>query len=184
MSDRPPRISSKASDNWFRLLPRQWKEKVSGEIRIQMVFKQEEKRSLMPADFEILQVLGKGSFGKVYQVKKTDTGRIYAMKVLYKKDIIERQEVAHTMSERNILKHTNFPYLVGLKFAFQTKDRLYLVLDFMNGGELFYHLQQAQSFNEERAKFYAAQILLALEHLHRHNVIYRDLKPGLFLEVD
>lgn len=81
------------------------------------------------------------------------------------------------MSERNILKFTNHPFLVGLKFAYQTPDKLYLVLDFMNGGELFYHLQQAGKFSDARAQFYGAEILLALEHLHKHGIIYRDLKP-------
>ena len=107
------------------------------------------------------------------QVRKKDTARIYAMKILYKKDIVERKEVVHTMTERHVLKHTNFPFLVGLKFAFQTKEKLYLILDYMNGGELFFHLQQARSFGEIRGKFYAAEIVLALEHLHRNNIIYR-----------
>ncbi|KAI3638835.1 hypothetical protein MIR68_003333 [Amoeboaphelidium protococcarum] len=174
---RPPRMDNKVTDNWFRLLPRQWKEKVFGDLHIQLVFKAGEQKALTPDDFELLKVLGKGSFGKVLQVRKRDTNRIYAMKVLYKKDIIERQEVEHTMSERHILKLTNHPFLVGLKFAFQTQDKLYLVLDFMNGGELFYHLQQSGRFDEERAQFYGAEILLSLDHLHKQNVIYRDLKP-------
>ena len=150
-------------------------------MHIQLTFKapssQSERRALCADDFELLRVLGKGSFGKVFQVRKKDTGRIYAMKVLGKKDIIERKEVEHTMAERNILKLSNHPFLVGLKFAFQSPEKLYLVLDFMNGGELFHHLQQASSFDEERARFYAAEILLALEHLHKANIIYRDLKP-------
>jgi serine/threonine protein kinase len=155
------------------MVPRQWKEKVAGDIHLQMIYKEQQSRALTIDDFELLRVLGKGSFGKVVQVRKKDTNRIYAMKMLNKKDIIQRQEVAHTMSERNILTNTNFPFLVGLKFSFQTADKLYLVLDFMNGGELFYHLQQAQYFGETRAKFYASEILLALEHLHKHNIIYR-----------
>jgi serum/glucocorticoid-regulated kinase 2 len=110
---------------------------------------------------------------QVLQVRKKDTNRIYAMKVLSKKNILQRREVQHTMSERNILQLTNFPFLVGLKFAFQTPDKLYLVLDFMNGGELFFHLQQAEFFEEDRARFYAAEVLCALEHLHKHGIIYR-----------
>lgn len=174
---RPPRVNGKLQDNWFRLLPRQWKEKVSGDIHIVLGYQQGEKKPLTPDDFDLLKVLGKGSFGKVLQVRKKDTNRVYAMKVLSKKDIIKRHEVEHTMAERNILKHTNFPFLVGLKFAYQTSDKLYLVLDFMNGGELFFHLQQAGRFDEERALFYSAEIVLALEHLHTQNVVYRDLKP-------
>ncbi|KAJ3267786.1 hypothetical protein HK104_005619 [Borealophlyctis nickersoniae] len=177
MKIRPPRINGKVHDNWFRLLPRQWREKVKGDIRIQLMYKTVEAKALGAADFELLKVVGKGSFGKVLQVRKKDTGRIYAMKVLIKKDIVERQEVAHTLSERNVLIQATSPFLVGLKFSFQTPEKLYLVLDYMNGGELFYHLQKETAFSEERAKFYTCELVLALEHLHKYNVVYRDLKP-------
>jgi serine/threonine protein kinase len=99
------------------------------------------------------------------------------MKVLAKKDIVARREIAHTLSERNVLIQATSPFLVGMKFSFQTTDKLYLVLDYMNGGELFYHLQKETAFSEERARFYTAEIALALEHLHRYNIVYRDLKP-------
>ncbi|KND04928.1 AGC/AKT protein kinase [Spizellomyces punctatus DAOM BR117] len=177
MKIRPSRINGKLHDNWFRLLPRQWKEKVKGEIRIQMMYRTIPARALTAADFELLKVVGKGSFGKVLQVRKKDTGRIYAMKVLVKKDIVERQEIAHTLSERNVLIQATSPFLVGLKFSFQTPEKLYLVLDYMNGGELFYHLQKETAFSEERAKFYTCELVLALEHLHKYNIVYRDLKP-------
>jgi serine/threonine protein kinase len=136
-----------------------------------------QQKVLTPDDFELLKVLGKGSFGKVLQVRKKDTGRIYAMKVLSKKDIAQRHEIGHTMSERNVLMRLHNPFLVGLKFSFQTPDKLYLVLDYMNGGELFYHLQKETAFTEERAKFYISEIVVALEYLHKYNIIYRDLKP-------
>ncbi|CAG8615220.1 11591_t:CDS:2 [Dentiscutata heterogama] len=119
-----------------------------------------------------------GNFGKVFQVRKKDTNRIYAMKVLHKQDLIERREVEHTLAEKNILIQAEAcPFLVGLKFSFQTRTHLYLVTDFMNGGELFWHLQNEIRLSEERAKFYAAEIVLALEHLHKYNIVYRDLKP-------
>src|SRR5690606_25629801 len=137
-----------------------------------------QKPTLSPTDFETLKVIGKGSYGKVYQVRKKDTGRIYAMKVLNKKDVIEKQQVEHTLSERNVLIQAySSPFIVGLKFSFQTPQKLYLVLDYMNGGELFFHLQNEQVFTEDRARFYAAELVLAIEHLHKFNVIYRDLKP-------
>jgi len=126
-----------------------------------------------PNHFDLLKVVGRGSFGKVLQVRKKDTQKIYAMKILTKKDIIKRKEVGHTMAERNVLMQLQCPFLVGLKFSFQTKDKLYLVLDYMNGGELFFRLQQEQSFSEERAKFYLAEILIALQHLHKIGIIYR-----------
>jgi serine/threonine protein kinase len=111
------------------------------------------------------------------QVRKKDTGRIYAMKVLLKKAIVERREIAHTMSERNVLIRASSPFLVGLKFSFQTPEKLYLVLDYMNGGELFYHLQKETVFSELRARFYVCELILALEHLHKYDIVYRDLKP-------
>jgi serine/threonine protein kinase SCH9 len=121
-----------------------------------------------------------GTFGQVYQVRKKDTGRIYAMKVLSKKVIVQKKEVAHTLGERNILVRTatdDSPFIVALKYSFQTPTDLYLVTDFMSGGELFWHLQKEGRFNETRAKFYIAELILALEHLHKHDIVYRDLKP-------
>eukprot|EP00744_Colponema_vietnamica_P007642 GILI01010975.1.p1 GENE.GILI01010975.1~~GILI01010975.1.p1 ORF type:complete len:345 (+),score=81.06 GILI01010975.1:98-1036(+) len=99
------------------------------------------------------------------------------MKILKKEAIIARNQVAHTKTERNILQTIDHPFIVQLCFAFQTADKLYLVMDFLNGGELFYHLKKAGRFSEERAKFYAAEIVLALEYLHNLGIIYRDLKP-------
>eukprot|EP01117_Protostelium_nocturnum_P020434 TRINITY_DN918_c0_g2_i1.p1 TRINITY_DN918_c0_g2~~TRINITY_DN918_c0_g2_i1.p1 ORF type:complete len:455 (-),score=106.78 TRINITY_DN918_c0_g2_i1:124-1488(-) len=128
-------------------------------------------------DFDLLNLLGKGSFGKVMQVRKKDTGRIYAMKVLDKKHILDHGEVVHTRSEKNILQKVHHPFLVNLVYSFQTTDKLYLVMDFVNGGEMFFHLQKDKRFSEERSRFYAAEILLALEHLHANGIIYRDLKP-------
>ena len=116
----------------------------------------------------------------MYQVRKKDTGRIYAMKVLSKKVIVQKKEVAHTLGERNILVRTamaDSPFIVGLKFSFQTPTDLYLVTDFMSGGELFWHLQKEGRFNEARAKFYIAELILALQHLHQYQIVYRDLKP-------
>jgi len=128
-------------------------------------------------DFDLLNLVGKGSFGKVIQVRKKDTGEIYAMKVLSKKHIVEHNEVEHTLSERNILQKINHPFLVNLNYSFQTEDKLYFILDYVNGGELFYHLQKEKKFSEDRVRYYGAEIVLALEHLHFSGVIYRDLKP-------
>ena len=124
--------------------------------------------------------MGLGTFGQVYQVRKKDTMRVYAMKVLSKKVIVQKKEVAHTLGERNILVRTamaDSPFIVGLKFSFQTSTDLYLVTDFMSGGELFWHLQKEGRFNETRAKFYIAELILALQHLHNYQIVYRDLKP-------
>lgn len=129
------------------------------------------------SDFLLIKVVGKGSFGKVMQVKKKDTGRTYAMKVLKKSNVVKRKQVEHTRTERSVLGRVVHPYIVSLNFAFQTEGKLYFVLDYCAGGELFFHLGREGQFTEDRAKFYTAQIALALEHLHKGNVIYRDLKP-------
>jgi len=135
-------------------------------------------------DFEVLKLIGQGSFGRVLQVKKKNTGEIYAMKVLEKAKIIAQGEVQHTMAERNILTKLKHPFLVNLNYSFQTNEQLHFVLDFVNGGELFFHLQNERRFPEDRVRFYAAEILLALEHLHNAGVIYRDLKPENLLLTD
>lgn len=128
-------------------------------------------------DFSLLKVVGKGSFGKVMQVRSKLNGRIYAMKVLRKANILKRNQVEHTRTERNVLGRIDHPFIVGLNFAFQTKSKLYFVLDYCAGGELFFHLGNEGRFDEHRSAFYAAQIVLALEHLHGQSIIYRDLKP-------
>ena len=128
------------------------------------------------SDFSILKVIGKGSFGTVFMVKKKDTGKPYAMKVLDKDKVMKRKQYEHTLSERRILQDIDHPFLIGLRFSFQTKSKLYMVFDFFNGGELYTYISKGK-FSEERAKFYAAEILLGLGHLHEHNIVYRDLKP-------
>jgi len=174
---RLPPIHKKLIDTWFKLMPRQANEEIYGEVRLQLMYCKIENRALSSEDFELLKVIGKGSLGKVLQVRKKDTNRIYAMKVLNKKELVKQQEVEHILSERNVLIKNTSPFLVSLKFSFQTPEKLYLILDYVNGGELFYHLQKVTSFNEERAKFYTAELTLALGHLHKYNIIYRDLKP-------
>ena len=127
-------------------------------------------------DFTLLKLIGKGNFGKVMLVKYNATGETFAMKMLSKKHIVEQNEVEHTMSECSILQRLRHPFLINLHYAFQTQESLYLILDFINGGELFFHLQKDKRFNESRVRFYAAEILLGLEHLHNAGVLYRDLK--------
>ncbi|KAI5095534.1 serine/threonine-protein kinase Sgk1 isoform X2 [Silurus meridionalis] len=131
-----------------------------------------------PSDFNFLKVIGKGSFGKVLLARHRGDDKFYAVKVLQKKAILKKKEEKHIMSERNVLlKNVKHPFLVGLHFSFQTADKLYFVLDYINGGELFYHLQRERCFLEPRARFYAAEIASALGYLHSLNIVYRDLKP-------
>jgi len=129
------------------------------------------------ADFELLKVLGRGAFGKVMQVKKKDDGKVYAMKILKKQAILSRNQVEHTKAERKILQTLQHPFLMTLRYAFQSNDKLYLVLDYFQGGELFFHLKSKRRFTEETARLYVAEIAMAFGHLHGSGVIYRDLKP-------
>jgi len=128
-------------------------------------------------DFTLLKVVGKGSFGKVLQVRNRHTNRVYAMKQLKKSHIIKRNQVEHTKTERYVLQHLRHNFIVRLHFAFQTDKKLFMLLDYCSGGELFFHLGKAGRFTESRARFYASEIVLALEYLHAKSVIYRDLKP-------
>ncbi|XP_045721835.1 ribosomal protein S6 kinase alpha-2 isoform X6 [Mirounga angustirostris] len=132
-----------------------------------------------PSQFELLKVLGQGSYGKVFLVRKTkgsDAGQLYAMKVLKKATLKVRDRVRSKM-ERDILAEVNHPFIVKLHYAFQTEGKLYLILDFLRGGDLFSRLSKEVMFTEEDVKFYLAELALALDHLHGLGIIYRDLKP-------
>ena len=128
-------------------------------------------------DFELLAMVGKGSYGRVIQVRKRDSGNVYALKVLNKEDLLHSNQVQSTKAERRVLEVVNHPFIVKLHFAFQTDDKLCLVMDFINGGELFTYINREKRFSEARTRFYAAEIILALEYLHEMDIIYRDLKP-------
>uniref|UniRef100_A0A8B9K9U5 Ribosomal protein S6 kinase n=1 Tax=Astyanax mexicanus TaxID=7994 RepID=A0A8B9K9U5_ASTMX len=140
-----------------------------------------------PSQFELLKVLGQGSYGKVFLVRKikgSDTGQLYAMKVLKKATLKVRDRVRSKM-ERDILAEVNHPFIVKLHYAFQTEGKLYLILDFLRGGDLFTRLSKEVMFTEEDVKFYLAELALALDHLHSLGIIYRDLKPeNILLDED
>ncbi|RMC10637.1 hypothetical protein DUI87_12348 [Hirundo rustica rustica] len=136
---------------------------------------------IRPECFELLRVLGKGGYGKVFQVRKVtgaNTGKIFAMKVLKKAMIVRNaKDTAHTKAERNILEEVKHPFIVDLIYAFQTGGKLYLILEYLSGGELFMQLEREGIFMEDTACFYLAEISMALGHLHQKGIIYRDLKP-------
>uniref|UniRef100_A0A674EL53 Ribosomal protein S6 kinase n=1 Tax=Salmo trutta TaxID=8032 RepID=A0A674EL53_SALTR len=132
-------------------------------------------------NFELLKVLGTGAYGKVFLVRKVsghNAGQLYAMKVLKKATIIQKAKTAeHTRTERQVLEHIRqSPFLVTLHYAFQTDTKLHLILDYVNGGELFTHLVQRVRFKEQEVALYSGEIVLALEHLHQLGIVYRDLK--------
>ncbi|KAF9042901.1 kinase-like domain-containing protein [Panaeolus papilionaceus] len=161
-----------ASDQWYSAAAG------SGSFHLKIDFRPARGEQLTIEAFDLLKVIGKGSFGKVMQVRKKDTQRIYALKTIRKAHIAQRPgEITHILAERTVLALVNNPFIVPLKFSFQTPDKLYLGMSFVNGGELFYHLQREGKFDQDRSRFYAAELLCALEHLHGFNVVYRDLKP-------
>ena len=122
----------------------------------------------------MIKIIGKGSYGKVLLVQKNDQDEIYAMKVLKKKAMIKRKQVLHIKTERRIMELIDHPFIVKLRYAFQTPERLYMVMDYCPGGELFFHIQRVDRFNEQAVKFYGAQLALAIDHLHKNNIIYRE----------
>lgn len=146
-------------------------------VRINELVEEKSKGLISYEDFVGISQLGKGSFGEVYLVSKQDSGLLYAMKVLRKEKIIAHNLIRYALTERNVLSYIKHPFIVSLNFAFQTSDKLFLVLDYCPGGDLGSHLLLEKKFTEQRAKIYLCEILLALEELHKHDIIYRDLKP-------
>ncbi|OMJ68879.1 hypothetical protein SteCoe_33533 [Stentor coeruleus] len=130
-----------------------------------------------PLDFEILQVLGKGSFGEVFLVQKRDQKTLYAMKVLRKDKIMGQNLIKYAKTERNVLSYVKHPFIVGLNYSFQTPEKLFLILDYCPGGDLGFQISREKKFDEFRARIYICEVLLALEELHKRDIIFRDLKP-------
>ena len=135
-------------------------------------------------DFKVLKIIGRGSFGKVSLVEYLPTHEIYAMKSLKKDILIEQEQIENTLLEKKILQSIDYPLLCNLVFCFQTEERIYFVMPFLSGGELFQHLRKFRTFDEDKVRFYGAQIALALEYLHQKGIVYRDLKPENILMDD
>ncbi|KAL4429689.1 hypothetical protein ABPG74_017098 [Tetrahymena malaccensis] len=136
-----------------------------------------DEEKIGPNSFIVHGLIGKGSFGEVYLVEKKDSQQLYAMKVLHKSKIMRHNLTRYALTERNVLSVTKHPFIVRLNFAFQTQDKLFLILKYCPGGDLGEHLQKEKRFSEDRVRNYLAEITLALEHLHKKDVIFRDLKP-------
>ncbi|CAO3656810.1 unnamed protein product [Mucor fragilis] len=128
-------------------------------------------------DFHLLRTLGTGSFGRVHLAQSRHNGRYYAIKVLKKTEVVRLKQVEHTNNEKHILEAVANPFLVNLWGTFQDDANLYMVMDYVPGGELFSVLRKSKRFPDHVAKFYAAEVALAIEYLHKKDVVYRDLKP-------
>ncbi|XP_011405630.1 PREDICTED: cAMP-dependent protein kinase catalytic subunit alpha-like isoform X1 [Amphimedon queenslandica] len=128
-------------------------------------------------DFDRIKTLGTGSFGRVMLVQHKKTSKYYAMKILDKQKVVKLKQVEHTLNEKRILSSINFPFVVNLEFHFKDNSYLYMLLEFVSGGEMFSHLRRIGRFSESHSRFYASQIVLAFEYLHYLDIVYRDLKP-------
>ena len=128
-------------------------------------------------NFKQIKVLGKGKFGKVFLVENIETKKLYAMKRIKKSDIINEQLINQIKDEQKILKELSHPFILKLHYSYQDNQNLYLITDFMQGGDLHNLLSKAIQLKENKAKFYLSEILLGLEYIHKNNLIYRDLKP-------
>ncbi|CAO3643879.1 unnamed protein product [Cunninghamella echinulata] len=135
--------------------------------------------AVSPSHFKKIRLLGKGDVGRVYLVEEKDTKELYALKVLNKKEMIKRNKIKRVLAEQSILSMAHHPFIVPLHHSFQSKDYLYFCLTYCSGGEFFMALQQrpGRVLKEHEARFYAAEVIAALEYLHLHGLIYRDLKP-------
>jgi serine/threonine protein kinase len=135
------------------------------------------RNSLSRNDFTFHYAIGRGGFGKVWVVTFQSDSQFYAMKEMLKLRIISKQSVNSVINEEKLLSILRHPFLVNMKFAFQDRDNLFLVMDLMKGGDLRYHLNLKERFSEEQTKFFAACIITGLEYLHVNNIIHRDIKP-------
>lgn len=156
-------------------------EEQSPQINRSMVAPKEPK---ITKDYDFLKVIGTGSFGKVYLARsKEDLDKsisdqnLFAVKVLTKSNIVDKKQKDHVTTERNVMSKIDHPFIVKMHRAFQSDTKLYFVLDFLNGGELHFHMKKEGRFTENKTRFYASEVILAVEHLHKKGIIYRDLKP-------
>ena len=133
-------------------------------------------------DFELVKPISKGAYGRVFLARKKNTGDIYAIKVMNKRELLRKNQNQHIQAERQIMSHADNPFVVKLFYSFQSKNHLYLVMEFVNGGDMYSMLQNVGCLNEDAARIYAAELVLALSYLHEDlHVIHRDLKPDNIL---
>ena len=136
-----------------------------------------EKKRYDKNDFKFLYVIGKGGFGRVWKIESKKTKQIFALKEMSKLKIIDKKSEKSINSEREFLSKLHNPFIVNMHYAFQDQDNLFLVMDFLSGGDLRYHISRHRKFSEEQTRFFIGGIILALEYIHSNNVIHRDIKP-------
>ncbi|XP_037508351.1 serine/threonine-protein kinase tricornered isoform X5 [Rhipicephalus sanguineus] len=156
------------------------------EKRMQHSLKETEflrlKRSRLGVeDFEPLKVIGRGAFGEVRLVQKRDTGHVYAMKILRKADMLEKEQVAHVRAERDVLVEADHQWVVKMYYSFQDAINLYLIMEFLPGGDMMTLLMKKDTLSEECTQFYIAETALAIDSIHKLGFIHRDIKPDNLL---
>lgn len=174
-------ICNEFADNSFNYNPEELEvmDSSSGDIKPTNNIEQSKIVNIQigPQHFDLLKLIGEGAFGKVILVRNRLDKMLYAMKVLSKKLLKKKNNVQYMKSERDILTKIQHPFVVSLYFAFQSETKLFLVMDFLAGGELFFHLRKKGIILEKEAKFYLGELILAIEFLHQKGIIHRDLKP-------
>ena len=137
----------------------------------------QKKSPIQFRDFEVTQLLGEGSFGKVFKAIKIDTGRSYAMKSMKKQFLIGNNQIKYAVSEAEIMKELDHPYVLRLCYTFQTPENLHMIMELIENGDLSQQLDHLQFMEEPIAKFITAELMLAMQYIHSKNVLFRDLKP-------
>ncbi|CZT01212.1 probable cAMP-dependent protein kinase [Rhynchosporium agropyri] len=176
-SQSKPNMVQSESENGSARQPEATQQSPQAQVVPQATIIRQTKGKYSLTDFDILRTLGTGSFGRVHLVQSKHNQRFYAVKVLKKQQVVKMKQVEHTNDERRMLQEVKHPFLITLWGTFQDSKNLYMVMDFVEGGELFSLLRKSQRFPNPVAKFYAAEVTLALEYLHGKDIIYRDLKP-------
>eukprot|EP00795_Rhopilema_esculentum_P012800 gene12800-3538_t len=155
---------------------------------VQLFYSFQSKNNLFLApgisDFELLKPISKGAFGHVYLVRRKGTDKIFAMKAMKKTDVLNKNMVEQVVAERNALAVTKSPFVVQLFYSFQSKNNLFLVMEYLIGGDCKSLLHNLGYFDEEMARLYIAEVTLALEYLHKHDIVHRDIKPDNMLISD
>ncbi|KAL7701083.1 protein kinase A catalytic subunit [Lotmaria passim] len=137
------------------------------------------------SDLEMRETVGTGTFGRVRLVMHKESGKYAALKILKKQEILRMKQVDHVLAEASILQEVDHPFIVNMLRGFMDKNRLYILLEYVVGGELFSHLRKAGKFPNDVSKFYCAEVILAFEYLHSKTIVYRDLKPeNILLDQD
>lgn len=158
-------------------IDREFGEILQGREKSSTLYSKTRNSEISLDDFVVKKVIGQGSFGKVYMVVHKMTGQIYAMKSIRKDVVIDSEQLENLRLEKHIMLCVEHPFIISMEFVFQKELRIYFLMDFIRGGELYRILSQNKKLPEATAKFYAAQVALALGYLHESKILYRDLKP-------